>query len=176
MDQSLDSSHLRATRAPEPFYERGTSAILRAELERWLRRIRFDDLEPELSQPAAEPRRSYIRLPSGPSSEAWLISWPAGSCAPLHDHGVAQGMAAVLSGELLELRFLRDSQRWAESRWQPGAIIELAARTCHEVHNVSDHMAYSLHVYSPRLDSMTYYGRTADGRIHPLRSEAAHQW
>ncbi|HEY2736097.1 MAG TPA: cysteine dioxygenase family protein [Polyangiales bacterium] len=158
-----------------------TSAPLRSariELERWLARIRFDDLGgiDDLRDPSGDARRSYLRLPTRADCEAWLICWPIGSSAPLHDHGGADGVAAVLTGQLHERRYLASAQRWIEQAWKPGAIIELAVPTCHAVHNLEPRVSYSIHVYAPRLDSMTFYEQNAEGGIERVRQEARSEW
>jgi predicted metal-dependent enzyme (double-stranded beta helix superfamily) len=125
------------------------------------------------ADPAA---RSYLRLPVARSCEAWLIRWPAGSCAPLHDHGGARGVAAMVRGTLREWRTELGLVRSAKRAWRYGDSIELAVGTCHEVHNLQRQTAYSIHVYEPRLERMTFYDRTLAGDLRPLRQEGASQW
>jgi predicted metal-dependent enzyme (double-stranded beta helix superfamily) len=146
------------------------------ELDRWLSRLRFDDLHELVADVYARgSQRSYVRLPSGQGCEAWLICWPPGSQAPLHDHGGAAGFASVLTGWLRECLYPngRDAAgQGFERAWRSGAIVRVDPHACHEVSNISDSTAYSLHVYQPRLRSMTYYERTASGELRPVHSEA----
>ncbi|MET0388232.1 MAG: cysteine dioxygenase family protein [Polyangiales bacterium] len=144
------------------------------ELDQWCARLRFEDL----SACAVYPRgaeRSYVRLPSRAGCEVWLISWPPGSRAPLHDHGEASALATVLSGELSEWLKLPEA-RPVERIWRSHARLEIPTYARHEVWNASEHTAYSLHVYTPHLDSMTYYERTASGELRALHREEADQW
>jgi hypothetical protein len=121
--------------------------------------------------------RAYMRLPPAAECwEAWLIRWPPGSLAPLHDHGSAHGLAQVLTGSLSELCFTPRVTVARRRDWKPGAEIELARGTCHEVRNVEARVAYSIHVYAPRLEHMTFYDRAAGGELRPLRQERSREW
>src|SRR5262245_56260335 len=59
------------------------------ELSHWRTRLRFDDLSQTCSVYARGAERAYLRLPSREGCETWLIVWPPGARAPLHDHGGA---------------------------------------------------------------------------------------
>lgn len=120
--------------------------------------------------------RSYLRLGVSPGAEAWLIRWPPGSLAPLHDHGAAHGLARVIQGALHEWRFEPGSAHPRLRKWTPSRAVELAHGTCHEVRNLMRDTAYSIHVYAPRLSHMTFFARTASGELEPLRREAASEW
>jgi hypothetical protein len=121
--------------------------------------------------------RAYWRLsPAAMRCEAWLIRWPAGSVAPLHDHGRAHGVARVLAGTLHELRFVPGAARPQAGTWHPGESIVIARGLCHEVRNTSERTAYSVHVYAPRLERMTFYDRGACGELRPVRQERSTQW
>jgi predicted metal-dependent enzyme (double-stranded beta helix superfamily) len=126
---------------------------LRAEISRWRRRLRFGGL---IGLNSSEPgaARSYLRLPSCAQCEVWLICWPPGSRAPLHDHGGARGIASVLCGELQEFICERRGvgrPEWIERTWRSGCLIELSAEACH-------------------------YARTATGGVEALRSESSDRW
>ena len=56
----------------------------------------------------ASPRASAATRDSrsAPQHELWLIRWPDGSSAPMHDHGGAAGVARVLEGALSERVFV----------------------------------------------------------------------
>jgi hypothetical protein len=124
----------------------------------------------------ARGTRSYLRLPAADGCEAWLIRWPIGSSAPLHDHGAARGLATVLSGALHEWRSLGEGAQGLERTWTAGARVALPRGVCHEVTNLGPIVAYSIHVYDPGLDHMTFYDRAGSGRLLPLRREGANQW
>lgn len=144
------------------------------ELSNWRASLRFEDLRASAVYPRGA-QRSYVRLPSRAGCEAWLICWPAGARAPLHDHGGASALATMLVGELREwLQPYPGSS--IERCWRRDARIEIPTHARHEVWNDSEVTAYSLHVYAPRLASMTFYERTQSGELRALHSEDAQQW
>ncbi|HET6332509.1 MAG TPA: hypothetical protein VFG30_04820 [Polyangiales bacterium] len=121
--------------------------------------------------------RAYLRLsPAALRCEAWLIRWPPGSVAPLHDHGLAHGLAQVVTGTLHELQFAPRVKVARQRDWKPGAEIELPRGTYHEVRNRCARVAYSIHVYAPRLEHMTFYDRGAGGELRPVRQEREREW
>lgn len=111
-------------------------------------------------------RRHHVRLVRTDLYEAWLLGWAPGQHVGMHDHGEAAGAFVVVRGELREV--LPESRR---------SIVDLGAGSTgvvrrgqlHDVGNVSDAPALSIHVYSPPLSTMTFYD--ASGRA-PLRTEA----
>jgi hypothetical protein len=120
--------------------------------------------------------RSYARLARAPQYELWLIRWPDGTSAPMHDHGGAAGVARMVEGTLNERVFVPgDPPRWREQRWTLGAAHRFGAEHLHEVWNESGRDAWSLHVYAPRLVTMRFYGG-GEERLAPVRSETASQW
>jgi len=82
----------------------------------------------------------------------------------------------MVRGTLREWRTELGLVRSAKRAWRYGDSIELAVGTCHEVHNLQRQTAYSIHVYEPRLERMTFYDRTLAGDLRPLRQEGASQW
>jgi predicted metal-dependent enzyme (double-stranded beta helix superfamily) len=142
------------------------------------RRIREEALLDAFeARQAGSTERAYVRLPvAAIGCETWLIRWPAGSVAPLHDHGRAHGLAQVLAGALHEIRFSPGVAQLQVRDWQPGRAIELARGICHEVRNRGVHTAFSVHVYAPRLDQMTFYDRGARGELRAVRQEQTRQW
>jgi predicted metal-dependent enzyme (double-stranded beta helix superfamily) len=134
-------------------------------------------LETFEAQQRGAVERAYLRLSaSALRCEAWLIRWPPGSVAPLHDHGRAHGVAQVLAGTLHEIRFLAGNPAPQVRDWNPEQSIELARGICHEVRNLGPHTAYSVHVYAPRLERMTFYDRGARGELRPVRQERSNEW
>lgn len=149
-------------------------AAAHLELSHWRTRLCFDELE-SIGLYPRDAQRSYVRLPSRAGCEVWLIVWPPGSRAPLHDHGTASALAAVLCGELHEsLQIGQDP--FIQRTWRVGTALEIAHGARHEVWNQGEHTAYSLHIYTPRLASMTFYERTEAGGLQVLRSERAEDW
>ena len=60
--------------------------------------------------------------------------------------------------------------------WRPAQVIELPQGVRHDVRNVTRRAAYSIHVYDPRLEHMTFYQRDAAGTLQPLRTELPREW
>jgi predicted metal-dependent enzyme (double-stranded beta helix superfamily) len=97
--------------------------------------------------------------------DAWLIAWPGGSTAELHDHGGSRGALHVVGGSLVEtIPWHGDEGDVALARREAHAGVTLAfgAGHIHDVRNEAADHALSIHVYSPPLRSMTYYDRFGD--------------
>lgn len=92
--------------------------------------------------------------------EAWLIAWPPGGRVRYHDHGPSSGSVLVLEGALLELtpRLRGDDQlRLERYRYAAGSLLEFDPGHVHDLLNEGGGLSVSLHVYSPRLECMTYF-------------------
>jgi predicted metal-dependent enzyme (double-stranded beta helix superfamily) len=160
---------------------RGVRTIRRCGPDRvlayWLERLARSSLLPDLRRAwQLRTERSFVRLPPLDGFEAWLVGWPSGSLAPLHDHGPAAGVAAVWSGVLHESLRPATGGAWRERCWQPGEPMQLERGICHEVRNHGSEIALSVHVYEPRLERMTFYDRTSHGDVRPVRVEVSEQW
>ena len=139
----------------------------------WASRVRYD-----------VDRRWYGRLdvdasPDGVAVEAWLLSWWPGQRTGLHDHGGSAGAFAVLRGQLRE----------DTVRAPAGSPPQLRGRTLraseqrvfgphhlHEVINDGPEPAVSIHVYAPRLTSMTRYRWTEHGPEVTAVEKAGTDW
>jgi uncharacterized RmlC-like cupin family protein len=111
--------------------------------------------------------RSWAMLCSTSLFESWVISWPPGGSIQFHDHGRSSGAVQVVSGTLDETRVVQlrhGFYSWRTSLLGPGDSSEIRAGCIHDIVNTSDTPATSVHVYSPRLRSMTYY-RFDDGAL-----------
>lgn len=101
--------------------------------------------------------------------DVWLISWLPSQGTQLHDHGGSSGSFTVLSGRLTEAVVgggrLRDRERDA------GESVGFGPHYVHDVRNLSEAPAVSVHAYSPPLTTMTYYDLEA-GRLEALASLA----
>lgn len=106
-------------------------------------------------------RRWYRRLVADDLVDVWLISWATEQCAELHDHAGSLGALTVVSGSLVEQRWVPGSAR------RPGGLKERTLRAglgarfdlghVHDVSNQSVEPAVSVHAYSPPLTAMSYY-------------------
>jgi hypothetical protein len=101
--------------------------------------------------------------------DVWLISWLPSQGTQLHDHGGSAGAFTVLSGELAEA--VVGGGRLHDHARRAGQSIGFGTHYVHDVRNLSDSPAVSVHAYSPPLTTMTYYD-LADGRLEPITSLA----
>lgn len=114
---------------------------------------------------SAVPDRTWRRIAQSRDFDAWLISWPGGTAAELHDHGRSRGALHVIEGSLVETIPWRDEQgrvTLARREVHSGATLAFGAGHVHDVRNEAADHALSLHVYSPPLESMIYYDRAGD--------------
>jgi quercetin dioxygenase-like cupin family protein len=86
--------------------------------------------------------------------EAWVIAWPSGTGLAMHDHGGARAAVRVVSGRLRE-RFHAGGA--VQLRWlDAGQAQVLSADHVHEVINLNDTEAITVHVYSPPVGDMGF--------------------
>jgi hypothetical protein len=117
------------------------------------------DLAAIAAQLAADPpvgllpagtRRRWALAARGPDHDAWIIAWPRGAGLSMHDHGGARAAVHVVSGELRE-RYVTEARTVALRHLTPGSTTELSEDHVHEMVNVGEDEAVSIHVYSPPL-------------------------
>jgi predicted metal-dependent enzyme (double-stranded beta helix superfamily) len=120
--------------------------------------------------PGDPDERRYIRVIGTPAYEAWLIAWPRGTSLDLHDHGGSWGVLRVVRGAVVET--FSDGQqpgRLHSHRLEAGDAVVLSPNRVHDVWNPAEEQAVTVHVYSPPLESMTFY----DGDLQAVRTEDA---
>lgn len=117
--------------------------------------------------------RSFELIARTPTYEAWVIAWPTGGGIELHDHGGSAGAFCVVSGELNETvaSLVRPVRRHRRHAAGTGAVF--GASHIHDIVNVSDALATSVHVYTPHLSTMTFYAPGTDGVLVATRTEIA---
>jgi quercetin dioxygenase-like cupin family protein len=91
--------------------------------------------------------------------DVWLISWATEQAAELHDHAGSLGALTVVSGELLEQRWMGDGLR--PRRLRAGRSVGFPLGHVHDVGNPAPAPAISVHAYSPPLTAMSYYAVAA---------------
>ena len=105
-------------------------------------------------------RRRWDLMAASDAFEAWAITWEPGGAIELHDHGGSSGAVAVVAGELLETsvvtRASGEVALWS-STIASGRCTSFGGHHVHDIVNVGAAPAVSVHVYAPRLSSMTYY-------------------
>jgi hypothetical protein len=113
-------------------------------------------------------QRWHQRLYRDRRVDVWLISWLPSQGTQLHDHGGSAGAFTVLDGELTEAihqpgrATLRDLHRPA------GDSVGFGRHYVHDVRNLSDRPAVSVHAYSAPLTSMNFYDVESDGSLSRL--------
>jgi predicted metal-dependent enzyme (double-stranded beta helix superfamily) len=100
--------------------------------------------------------RRPTRLLAADRWEAWVIGWTVGQHVELHDHGDAAGALAVVEGSLLDLRW--QSGTLDRTRLRAGTSVHLPVGIVHDVVATEPVRTTSIHVYSPPLQTMTFYG------------------
>ena len=137
------------TRAIEPLRP-DALAVIAAGLARAAR--------PEPSAWRRNGDRRFARLLWTPHYEAWLIEWSPSSGLDLHDHGGSLGSLHVAEGALVETYTDLVERRPIRSRrLSAGEGFAVPATRVHEVANEGPDLALSVHVYSPPLETMTFY-------------------
>jgi hypothetical protein len=111
--------------------------------------VRFDPVQ-----------RWHTRLRAGAYADVWLISWPQHQAAELHDHCGSIGALTVVQGTLTEHRWLpsqRGSGGLVPRRLRTGSHAGFPIGYVHDVVNLDQVPALSVHAYSPPLTAMSYY-------------------
>jgi quercetin dioxygenase-like cupin family protein len=144
---------LHATRpaAPTPLALADLVALTRAvaaQVRTGVHPVRIDPL-----------RRWYQLLRTDDYVDVWLISWATEQAAELHDHAGSLGALTVVSGELLEQRWMGDGLR--PRRLRAGRSVGFPLGHVHDVGNPAPAPAISVHAYSPPLTAMSYYAVAA---------------
>jgi Cysteine dioxygenase type I len=100
-------------------------------------------------------RRWYQQLRADDFVDVWLISWATEQAAELHDHAGSLGALTVVSGALVEQRWIGDGLR--RRRLRAGRSVGFPLGHVHDVGNPALGPAVSVHAYSPPLTAMSYY-------------------
>jgi quercetin dioxygenase-like cupin family protein len=118
--------------------------------------------------------RSWVLLAVTDLFEAWAIGWPPGGRIELHDHGLSKGAVVVVAGTLTETT-VRSTHRGVAligtHRVAAGDHRCFGPHYVHDLINDGDEPAISVHVYGPRLSTMSYYELTPSGRLDQVRTE-----
>ena len=118
-----------------------------------------------------EPSRSYRRVLATSAYDAWVIRWAPSADLELHDHGGSRGVVHVVEGELLERYADLATSAVVRTRTvAAGTSIAISPTTVHGVANLGPADALSVHVYSPPLSTMTYYGSSRTEVVSGTRS------
>jgi len=124
-------------------------------------------------------RRWYHRLATEPDGEVWVLSWLPGQGTDLHDHGGSAGAFVIVSGALTEGPFADPrgrSPRLKHRRYDAGQGRSFGRHHIHQIVNLGDEPAVSLHVYSPALREMTRYQLSDDQLVVAAIDRAGADW
>lgn len=121
-------------------------------------------------------RRWFTRLALTDDYEVWLLTWLPGQCTGFHDHGNAAGAFAVAQGALRETLAAIGSRRLRPRVTRAGSVTAFGWRHLHDVANVADVPAVSVHAYSPPLSAMRRYEMTPSGLAHVRTDRADLDW
>ena len=139
-------------RMPVPTVSRARP-LTSAELEGIVRRLSQETLPAgQLGRAAGE--RDGVRIHSSSDYDAWLLRWPPGTRVNPHDHGESAAAFTVLVGELIELRWRASIPECC--LLSVGDVVSIASGVVHDV-IATNVVAYSIHVYSPPLQTMSFY-------------------
>ncbi len=111
--------------------------------------------------------RWHQRIYRDARMDVWLISWLPTQGTQLHDHGGSSGAFTVVSGELSEAIYQPGSPeaRLREQVRGEGASVGFGPHYVHDVRNLGDEPAVSVHAYSAPLTRMNYYDVASSGEL-----------
>ena len=122
-----------------------------------------------------ESQRWYARIAATDEFDAWLLGWPPGCGVPLHDHGGVTGVCCVVEGRLVETVASQSAASPLQvSVLGRGAVASFDADHVHAMTNLDDHLALSIHVYSPVLQTMQFF-RAEAGELVASHQEVVHE-
>jgi len=121
-------------------------------------------------------KRWFCRLDLAADYEVWLLSWLPGQCTGFHNHGEASGAFAVAKGQLRETLAAPGRRRVRCRTAAPGTVTRFGSGRVHDLGNVADEPAVSVHAYSPPLSAMRRYEMTASGLVLARTENAALRW
>jgi predicted metal-dependent enzyme (double-stranded beta helix superfamily) len=105
--------------------------------------------------------RTWVELDSTPYLQIWLLAWPAGTGTSWHDHGESAGAFLTVRGTLREQT--AHGHRRIDRTLVAGEGRSFGPNHIHHVCNVGLDTAFSVHLYTPRLATMTHYIWTQTG-------------
>jgi predicted metal-dependent enzyme (double-stranded beta helix superfamily) len=125
------------------------------------------------SNASASSERRWELLIETDRLQGWGINWPVGTGIELHDHGGSAGALVVVEGTLVETAARKVRERLTVRsrvlRTADGPLAIQADRV-HDVTNPGPRRAISVHVYSPPLSSMRFFG-IESGELRQRRTE-----
>ncbi len=150
-----------ATRRADPAWLETIARTLAEQETLWRRRVRHDPAQ-----------RHFVRLIRTGEVEAWLLTWTSEQAISLHDHGGSSGVVLIVEGELTEhFTDLESRAPLSRADWTRGSAHAFGPGHVHDLRNEGETPATSIHVYSPPLETMTFYEHEAGAFLAPVRVE-----
>ena len=159
----------------------GLAAALAAAAPRWLDLVeyrtasRWTHLLPAADAAAVLDPSLHPELAG---AQVWLLSWLPAQGTPLHDHGTSAGAFTVVSGTLTErvVSAGRNDVREDGADLTAGRVRHFGPHYVHQVQNIQDEPAVSVHVYTPGLSWMNTYAVDAGVLVRTGTERAAVDW
>jgi hypothetical protein len=139
---------------------RVTRALLQDVVERVA--SRRDLWEPLVA--AAPTRVHWQPLPVHEDVEVFVVTWPTFTDTRLHSHDGATSAFLPVRGVVTEIR-PDDRLRLVPRKFVPGVTGVLDGYDVHELQNEHVEVAVSIHAFSPRLRSVTWWERQGDAFV-----------
>jgi hypothetical protein len=138
--------------------------VTRALLEDVVERVacRPDLWEPLVAE--APTGVHWERIPVPEAVEVFVVTWPTFTDTRLHSHDGAASAFVPVRGVVTEIR--PDEQlRLVPRKFVPGVTGVLDGYDVHELQNEHVEVAVSIHAFSPRLRSVTWWERQGEALV-----------
>jgi hypothetical protein len=159
----------------------GLAAALAAVADRWLDLVEYRSASrwTHLLAPADAARLVDPALGGDlADAQVWLLSWLPAQGTPLHDHGTSSGAFAVVRGGLTErvVAAADSGVRDGTGVLTGGRVRHFGPHYVHQVTNLGNEPAVSVHVYTPRLTVMNTYSVEGRALVRTGTERAGVDW
>lgn len=125
-------------------------------------------------------RHTWARVPVREDVQVWVATWPTFQGTLLHSHDYATSAFRTVRGVLTEIR-PDERGRLLPRKFGPGLTSVIGPGEIHDLRNELADAAVTIHAYSERLTSITYYDWdagviTESGRVDASNCAGAHNW
>ena len=145
--------------------ETSATALTHAQLIELTQDVARDVRRGQYEIQADAQERWHVRIHCDAQVDVWLISWTKDQGTQLHDHGGSSGAFTVVEGVLSEASWSSIGGGLRENTRRAGDTVVFGEDYVHDVRNLDEPTAVSVHAYSPPLSLMNYYDTENDGLI-----------
>ena len=145
--------------------ELGATALTHAQLIELTEEVARDVRNGRYEIHADAEERWHVRIHCDDQVDVWLISWTKDQGTQLHDHGGSSGAFSVVTGVLSEAMWSTIGGNLTEGTRRAGDTVVFGENYVHDVRNLDEQTAVSVHAYSPPLSLMNYYDTEDNGLI-----------